>query len=64
MIAWLARRLMLPQVRHVHPDAPELVAIHGRVIRHNPFLRALYRDHYRRMRDALGPGRREILELG
>lgn len=46
---WLKNRLELPEVRGIEHDSPELIDIHRRVIEHKPFLRALYREHYKEL---------------
>ncbi len=62
---WLKRRLELPEVRGVDHDSPELVQIHRQAIEKKPFLKALYREHYRELARWLG-GIPEgpVIELG
>ena len=62
---WLKRRLELPEVRGLDHDSPELLKIHGDLIRRKPFLRDLYREHYREIaRCAAGLPEGPIVELG
>ena len=64
-VAWLKRALELPEVRGLDHDSAELVAIHRDLIQRKPFLRALYREHYRELKrglEGLPPG--PVLELG
>jgi SAM-dependent methyltransferase len=62
---WLKNRLELPDVRGIERDSPALIGIHRRVIERKPFLRALYREHYRELARYLeGTPRGTIVEIG
>ncbi len=62
---WLKSRLELPEVRGLDHDSPELIRIHRELIQHKPFLRALYREHYRELARALiGVPDGPIVEIG
>ncbi len=62
---WLKNRLELPEVRGVEHDSPELVQIHRRLIERKPFLKNLYREHYREFARYLqGIPDGVLLELG
>ncbi len=62
---WLKKHLELPEVRGLDHDSPELVRIHRDVIRRKPFLRALYREHYRELARCLaGVPEGPIVEIG
>jgi len=63
--AWLKRRLELPEVRGLDHDSPELVRVHRDLIVRKPFLRALYREHYREfLHNLRGAPEGPIVELG
>ena len=63
--AWLKRALELPEVRGLDHDSPELIRIHGELIQRKPFLRALYREHYRELARCLdGVPEGPIVEIG
>ena len=65
LAAWLKKLLELPEVRGLDHDSPELIDIHRRVIQTKPFLKALYREHYReltRFLDGIPEG--PVIELG
>jgi len=65
MAGWLRERLELPEVRGIDHDAPELIEIHRRVIARKPFLKALYREHYRELARFLeGVPDGPVVELG
>ncbi len=49
VVDWLKRAFELPEVRGLDHDSPELIRIHDELIRRKPFLRALYREHYREL---------------
>src|SRR5438477_5939548 len=61
----LKRALELPAVRGLDPDSPDLLRVHHELLERKPFLRALYRDHYRQIAgllDGIPPG--PIVEIG
>jgi len=63
--AWLKRALELPEVRGLDRDSPELIRIHRSLIERKPFLRDLYREHYRELRQGIAgapPG--PVVEIG
>jgi SAM-dependent methyltransferase len=61
----LKRRFELPEVRGIDHDSPELVQIHRRLIARKPFLKNLYREHYRELeRNLQGIPDGIVLELG
>jgi SAM-dependent methyltransferase len=63
--ARLKQLLELPEVRGIDHDAPELIAVHRRVIAGKPFLKALYREHYREFLRCLeGVPEGPVVEIG
>src|ERR1700752_2736527 len=63
--AWLKRRFELPEVRGLDHDSPELLRIHRGIIQRKPFLRALYREHYRELaRGLVGAPEGPVVEIG
>ena len=63
--AWLKRRLELPEVHGLDHDSPELIRIHRELIQRKPFLRSLYREHYRELaRYIAGAPPGPIVEIG
>jgi SAM-dependent methyltransferase len=62
---WLKSKLELPEVRGINHDSPDLIAIHRDTIQRKPFLKALYRRHYREFLRCL-EGRPEgpVVEVG
>lgn len=62
---WLKRQLELPEVRGLDHDSPDLLNVHGDLIRRKPFLRDVYREHYREIaRHARNLPEGPIVELG
>ncbi len=62
---WLMHRLELPEVRGIDHDSPELIEIHRTAIGRKPFLKALYREHYRELSRSLdGIPEGPVVELG
>lgn len=62
---WLKKRLELPEVRGIDRDSPDLIAIHRLTIERKPFLKALYRGHYREfMRFLEGAPEGPVVEIG
>jgi len=62
---WLKTALELPAVRGLDPDSPELLRVHHELLEQKPFLRSLYRDHYRQLAGFLdGIPRGPIVEIG
>jgi SAM-dependent methyltransferase len=62
---WLKRRLELPEPRGLTHDDARLIAIHRSVIAKKPFLRALYRAHYRELaRNLDGLPNGPVVEIG
>ena len=62
---WLKARLELPEVRGIDHDSPELIRIHRELIQRKPFLRSLYREHYRELKKCLdGAPAGPIIEIG
>lgn len=65
LTAWLKNLLELPEVRGIDRDSPELVGIHRRAIQSKPFLKRLYREHYRElMRSLDGIPEGPVVEIG
>ncbi len=61
----LKRALELPEVRGLDRDSPELLRIHGELIRRKLFLRALYGQHYREIgRRLAGLPEGPVVEIG
>lgn len=64
-VQWLKKKLELPEVRGIDHDSPDLIAIHRDTIEHKPFLKALYRRHYREFLLCLeGRPKGPVVELG
>jgi SAM-dependent methyltransferase len=62
---WIRERLELPEVRGLGHDSPNLIRIHHELIQRKPFLRSIYREHYRELgRCVAGCPEGPIIEIG
>lgn len=65
VLAAAKRWMELPETRGIDHDSPELIAIHRRAIEKKPFLRNLYREHYRELaRNLAGIPAGPVVEVG
>ncbi|MGH8458125.1 MAG: class I SAM-dependent methyltransferase [Nevskiales bacterium] len=61
---WLRQWLAYPLTRGLDLDDPRTTQLRRRIIAEKPFLRALYREWYARIAQALPDGEEPVLELG
>lgn len=64
MVGLLGRALSHPATRGLDLDSPETTALRRQLILEKPFLREVYLDWYRRIRERLPSGSGEIVEIG
>jgi SAM-dependent methyltransferase len=62
---WLKKRLELPEVRGIDRDSLDLIEIHRLAIERKPFLKGIYRRHYREyLRFLAGMPEGPVVEIG
>jgi SAM-dependent methyltransferase len=62
---WLKERLELPEIRGVDRDSLDLIEVHRLAIERKPFLKAVYRRHYREfLRFLTGVPEGPVVEIG